>query len=47
MHNTNGIKLGAGYKEIYKDFVAQTTLDISTLIKKWKNRNKQYYKDNC
>ena len=36
VHNTNGIKLGAGYKEIYKDFVAQTTLDISSLIKKWK-----------
>ncbi len=36
VNNTNGIKLGAGYKEIYKDFVAQTTLDISALIKKWK-----------
>tara|TARA_B100001996_G_scaffold380306_2_gene367519 strand:+ start:91 stop:624 length:534 start_codon:yes stop_codon:yes gene_type:complete len=36
VHNTNGIKLGAGYKEIYKDFVSQTTLDISSLIKKWK-----------
>ena len=23
------------YKEIYKDFVSQTTLDISSLIKKW------------
>ena len=36
VNNTNGIKLGAGYKEIYKDFVAQTTLDIGALIKKWK-----------
>ena len=35
VHNTNGIKLGVGYKEIYKDFVSQTTLDISTLMKKW------------
>ena len=32
----NGIKLGSAYKTIYKEFVAQTTLDLSTLIKKWK-----------
>ena len=33
----NGIKLGSAYKTIYKDFVSQTTVDISILIKKWKN----------
>ena len=33
----NGIKLGPAYKTIYKDFVSQTTVDISVLIKKWKN----------
>ena len=32
----NGIKLGSAYKTIYKEFVVQTTLDLSTLIKKWK-----------
>ena len=32
----NGIKLGSAYKTIHKEFVAQTTLDLSTLIKKWK-----------
>ena len=32
----NGIKLGPAYKTIYKDFVTQTTLDLSTLLKKWK-----------
>ncbi len=32
-----GIKLGTSYKTIYKDFVTQTTMDISILIKKWKN----------
>ena len=32
----NGINLGSAYKKIYKEFVAQTTLDLSTLIKKWK-----------
>ena len=31
----NGIKLGPTYKTIYKEFVSQTTLDLSTLIKKW------------
>ena len=30
-----GIKLGPTYKTIYKDFVTQTTLDLSSLIKKW------------
>ena len=32
----NGIKLGPTYKTIYKEFVTQTTLDLSSLIKKWK-----------
>ena len=32
----NGIKLGASYKTIYKEFVTQTTLDMSSLVKKWK-----------
>ncbi len=32
----SGIKLGPAYKTIYKDFVKQTTLDLSTLLKKWK-----------
>ena len=31
-----GIKLGPAYKTIYKEFVTQTTLDLSTLLKKWK-----------
>ena len=30
-----GIKLGPSYKTIYKDFVSQTTLDLSSLVKKW------------
>ena len=30
-----GIKLGPAYKTIYKDFVGQTTLDLSALMKKW------------
>ena len=30
-----GIKLGPSYKLIYKDFVRQTTLDLSSLVKKW------------
>jgi len=34
---TEGIKLGTSYKSIYKEFVTQTTTDISVLIKKWKN----------
>ena len=37
LNNTeNGIKLGPAYKTIYKEFVTQTTLELSTLIKKWK-----------
>ena len=32
----NGIKLGPAYKTIYKEFVTKTTLDLSSLIKKWK-----------
>ena len=31
----SGVKLGPAYKTIYKDFVSQTTLDLSSLIKKW------------
>ena len=31
----DGIKLGAAYKTIYKEFVSQTTLDLSSLVKKW------------
>ena len=34
--DVDGIKLGAAYKTIYKEFVTQTTLDMSSLIKKWK-----------
>ena len=34
--SANGIKLGLAYNTIYKDFVSQTTVDISVLIKKWK-----------
>ena len=30
-----GIKLGPAYKTIYKDFVTQTTLDLSSLVNKW------------
>ena len=36
-NSADGIKLGSAYKTIYKDFVLQTTVDISILIKKWKN----------
>ena len=36
-NTANGIKLGPAYKTIYRDFVSQTTTDISILIKKWKN----------
>mgnify|MGYP001498687227 CR=1 FL=1 len=31
-----GIKLGPSYKTIYKEFVSQTTLDMSSLVRKWK-----------
>ncbi len=34
--SSDGIKLGPNYKTIYKEFVSQTTLDMSSLIKKWK-----------
>ena len=36
-NTVDGIKLGPAYKTIYKEFVTQTTLDLGTLIKKWKN----------
>tara|TARA_Y100000741_G_C18185583_1_gene531209 strand:+ start:418 stop:966 length:549 start_codon:yes stop_codon:yes gene_type:complete len=32
----NGISLGSAYKTIYKEFVSQTTVDLSSLLKKWK-----------
>ena len=32
----DGIKLGPNYKTIYKEFVSQTTLDMSSLVKKWR-----------
>ena len=35
-NSSGGIKLGPEYKKIYKDFVKETTLDLSKLIKKWK-----------
>jgi len=34
--SADGIKLGPNYKTIYKEFVSQTTLDMSSLVKKWK-----------
>ena len=34
--SSDGIKLGPNYKTIYKEFVSQTTLDMSSLVKKWK-----------
>ena len=36
-NTADGIKLGPAYKIIYKDFVTQTTFDISVLLKKWKS----------
>ena len=36
-NSENGIKLGPSYKTIYQEFVSQTTVDISTLVKKWKH----------
>ena len=36
-NTVDGIKLGSDYKTIYKDFVSKTTVDLSILIKKWKN----------
>ena len=35
-NSENGIKLGPAYKTIYQEFVSQTTVDMSTLVKKWK-----------
>ena len=32
----NGIKLGAAYKTIYKEFVTETVLELGTLMKKFK-----------
>ena len=36
-NSENGIKLGPAYKRIYQEFVSQTTMDMSTLVKKWKH----------
>lgn len=36
-NSSDGIKLGPAYKTIYKEFVTQTTLDLSSLLKKWKH----------
>ena len=36
-NSANGIKLGSAYKTIYKEFVSQTTMDMSALVKKWKH----------
>ena len=36
-NSENGIKLGPAYKTIYKEFVTQTTTDMSILVKKWKH----------
>tara|TARA_Y100001970_G_C14107395_1_gene788941 strand:- start:252 stop:857 length:606 start_codon:yes stop_codon:yes gene_type:complete len=33
--NSEGIKLGPAYKSIYKEFITKTTLDLSSMIKKW------------
>ena len=35
LEGSNGIKLGSAYKTIYKEFVSQSTLDLSKLLKKW------------
>ena len=35
-NSITGIKLSLGYKKIYKEFVSQTTVDLSSLLKKWK-----------
>ena len=32
----SGIILGPAYKVIYKEFVSKTTIDTSTLVKRWK-----------
>jgi len=36
-NSENGIKLGPSYKTVYKEFVSQTTTDMSVLVKKWKH----------
>ena len=36
-NSENGIKLGTAYQTIYKEFVSQTTKDMSVLVKKWKH----------
>ena len=36
-NSANGIKLGPAYKTIYKEFVSQTTMDMSALVKKWEH----------
>lgn len=36
-NSENGIKLGPAYKTIYQEFVSQTTVDMKTLVKKWKH----------
>ena len=36
LETIDGIKLGPSYKTIYKEFVSQTTLDMSSLVRKWK-----------
>ena len=36
-NSENGIKLGPDYKTIYQEFVSKTTVDMSTLVKKWKH----------
>jgi len=36
-NSKNGIKLGPTYKTIYKNFISQTTIDMSILVKKWKH----------
>ena len=34
--DVSGIILGPAYKVIYKEFVSKTTIDTSTLVKRWK-----------
>jgi len=36
-NSENGIKLGPSYKTVYKEFVSQTTTDMSVLVRKWKH----------
>lgn len=36
-NSTTGIKLGPAYKTIYKEFVSRTTMDMSSLVKKWEH----------